>query len=378
MNGSAALDGDISGGERADPGARAWSRRALLAFALAWTLFGTLMVAVAIQDYVRNDHGTQLWKPLLWETSSMLVGAALMLLQLRTTRRWHYLLASPWRWFGMQALWLPYYWLLFTPLTYGIRHAVYALVGETYTHRPPGELFVYESLKVTVFIGLFTAVRFGMLSYRELLQAKLRAEHATALLRQAQLQRLAQQMQPHFLFNALNTISALMHSDVDKADATLIELAGVLRAALDTSERIDTPLADELRLVQGYAQVMLARFGERAAIAWRIDDAALACRVPVMSLQPLLENIFKHTVEQRRAATAITVSAALTDEGRLLRVVLEDDGGTLAVDTAGGSGIAVANLRARLAMLHGAAASLTLAQLAPAGVRATMLLPCLR
>ncbi|MCZ2982735.1 histidine kinase, partial [Acinetobacter baumannii] len=84
------------------------------------------------------------------------------------------------------------------------------------------KVFLYESMKISIFFGLFTAVRFGVQSYRALLEEKLRLEQANALLRQAQLQRLAQQMQPHFLFNALNTISSLMHSDVDLADATLV------------------------------------------------------------------------------------------------------------------------------------------------------------
>ncbi|WP_426109730.1 sensor histidine kinase [Massilia sp. PWRC2] len=357
--------------------AQPWSRRALLGFALAWLLFAALMLAVGVQDYLRSG-GLAVWKPLLWESSSLLVGTALMLAQLQLTRHWRGALATPWRWFGRQALWLPAYWLLFTPLTFGIRHAVYALVGDSYSHRPWAEVLFYESLKITIFIGLFTAVRFGVLSYQQLLQAKLHAERANTLLRQAQLQRLAQQMQPHFLFNALNTISSLMHSDVERADATLIALVSLLRATVDAGERQSAPLAEELRLAQGYAGVMLARFGERASIAWHIEAQALACQLPVLSLQPLLENIFKHTVEQRRALTRITVSAQVEPASALLRVVLEDDGGVLVPGRAsdsGSSGIGLANLRARLTMLHGNGASLQLEQLVPAGVRATLLVP---
>jgi two-component system, LytTR family, sensor kinase len=354
-----------------------WSAGTRAAFAGAWLLFWLLMVAVGVQDYIRNEHGTDLWKPVLWESSSMLVATLLMLVQLRLTRRWRHLLATPWRWFGVQALWLPYFWLLFTPLTFGIRHAVYALAGETYSHRPWGELFFYESLKITVFIGLLAAVRFGVLSYQSLLQEKLRAEQATALLREAQLLRLGQQMQPHFLFNALNTISALMHTDVARADATLMELAGVLRATLDASDSHDTALAREVELARAYAQVMLARFGERASMVWRIDAAALDCRVPVMSLQPLLENSFKHAVEQRRGPTVITVSAAFDAPSRL-RICVADDSGQLAPAGEAGArqGIGLANLRARLAMLHGDTASLAIEQLQPAGVRTSMVLPC--
>jgi two-component system LytT family sensor kinase len=249
---------------------------------------------------------------------------------------------------------------------------VYALAGSAYTHRPWPALFFYESLKITVFIGLFTVIRFGILSFQQLLEEKLRAERSNALLRQAQLQRLTQQMQPHFLFNALNTVSSLMHTDVEKADATLIRLADVLRATLDVSELHEAPLSTELRLVRGYAQVMQERYGDRVDIAWRIDDAALDCMLPVMSIQPLLENIFKHTVERRRDLTRIVVSAAR--EGGRLRVTLDDDSGALA--PAGTPGIGLKNLRERLAVLYDGRASLALTELAPAGVRAQMELPC--
>ncbi|HEU4372046.1 MAG TPA: histidine kinase [Telluria sp.] len=341
-------------------------------FGFAWLLFWMLMVAVAVQDYYRNGEGNALWQPILWETSSLAVGTVLLLVQRHFTLRHAHLLAAPWRWFGIQAMWLPLYWICFTPITFGIRHAVYAMAGLTYTHRQWPALFVYESLKITVFIGLLTVIRFGILSYQELLEEKLRAEKSNALLRQAQLQRLTQQMQPHFLFNALNTVSSLMHSDVARADATLIRLADVLRATLDVGELQEAPLSTELRLVRGYAQVMQERYSERVDIAWRIDDAALDCMLPVMSIQPLLENIFKHTVERRRDPTRIVVSVARA-AGRL-RVTLDDDSGTLAEGNA--PGIGLRNLRERLAVLYDGRASLTLSQLAPAGVRARMELPC--
>jgi two-component system, LytTR family, sensor kinase len=341
-------------------------------FGFAWLLFWTLMVSVAVQDYYRNVNGHAVWQPILWETSSMVVATCLMLVQRHFTQRHRHLLARPWRWFGIHALWLPFYWILFTPLAFGIRHGVYALADDAYTHRPWPETFFYESLKITVFIGLFTVIRFGVLSYQELLEEKLRAEKSNALLRQAQLQRLTQQMQPHFLFNALNTVSSLMHSDIDKADATLIRLADMLRATLDISELHEAPLSAELRLVRGYAEVMQARFGDRVDIEWRIDEAALDCPLPVMSVQPLMENIFKHTVERRREPTRIVVSAAL-EAGRL-QVTLSDDSGTLA--DGGAPGIGMKNLRARLEVLYGGRASLALTQLAPAGVCARMEVPC--
>ena len=353
--------------------------RLKLVFALTWTLFWTLMVLVAIQDFQRNEHSPDIWKPILWEGSSALVATVLILVQWRFGRSSDELLGNPLRWFARQLLWLPMWWILFTPLAFGIRHAVYALLGTSYPHDPWPRLFVYESMKITIFVSLFAAVRFGIKSYLALLEAKLRAQQAQALLQQAQLQRLAQQMQPHFLFNALNTVSSLMHSDVDKADATLMQLAGVLRATLALGDAVEAPLQAELDIARGYAGVMAERFAGRVEIAWAIDDALLAQPLPVMSLQPLLENVFRHTVEKRRGLTHIAVSAQREDDALVLRV---DDDGRLndsankAAGTGNGCGIGLANLRARLAALHGPRASFSLSAREGGGVRAEMRLPC--
>jgi two-component system LytT family sensor kinase len=347
------------------------SRRTRIVIAVAWLLLWSMMVATSVQDYAR-DETSGYWKPILWETSSMITVTLLLGVQYYFTRRHDHLLAHPTRWFAKQATWLPMYWIAFTPIAFGMRHAVYALVGQQYTHEPWGETVFYEAIKLSVFLGMFFLIRFGILSYQQLLEEKVRVERANALLRQAQLQRLAQQMQPHFLFNALNTISSLMHTDVNKADATLIQLADVLRTTLDVSDLHEAPLATELRLAQGYARVMQERYADRVEISWQIADDTLNCTVPVMSIQPLLENIFKHTVEKRRQLTRITICARR--DGADLLVRLDDDTGTLA--PAATPGIGLANLRERLAVLHGERASLALVQLTPAGVRAEMRVPC--
>lgn len=345
--------------------------RSTIAALLAWTLFWLLMVLVAVEDF-RRDGGRAIWQPVLWESSSALVASALLLAQRRFTARHDALIATPWRWALVQARWLPLYWIAFTPLVFGIRHAVYALAGARYEHEAWGEVFVYEALKITVFVGLFTAIIFGLLSYRQLLGERVRAERAQAHLREAQLERLTRQMQPHFLFNALNTISSLMHVDVARADATLVQLSDVLRATLALSERSQASLADELRLARGYAGVMAERFEGRVLLGWDIAADALAVPLPSVSLQPLLENVFKHTVERRRALTRIHVSAACQGGSLVLRV--EDDGGRL--DGGAAPGMALANLRTRLATMYGGRAAFELSQLEPAGVRAEMRVPC--
>jgi hypothetical protein len=346
--------------------------------AIAWLLFWLLMITTSVQEYLRDhDHGV--WKPILWESSSAFTGTLLLLAQRHYTRRYDYLIHSPLRWFARQLAWLPVYWLAFVPIAFGIRHAVYALAGERYPHGGWASVYLYEDIKMTVFFCIFATITFGVLSFHAMLDEKLRVERANTALREAQLLRLSQQLQPHFLFNALNTISSLMYSDVARADAMLVQLSDVLRATLDVGERHLVPLETELRLLRGYATLMTERFSDRVSIAWQINDALLACEVPVMSLQPLLENVFKHTVEQRRQPTAITISAQRQQGTLLLRI--DDDAGALpstpaSADAAPASGIGVRNLRERLAALYGDRATFDLIQLAPAGVRAEVRLPC--
>ncbi|MDY7539793.1 histidine kinase [Undibacterium sp. RTI2.1] len=365
-----------------------YSTRSKITIATAWLLFSLLMVWVAVQDFQR-DGGRLIWQPILWESSSAITGLFILLIQRRLTKPYDYLLATPWRWFALQMMCLPIQWICFVSITFGIRHGVYALMGMHYYHRDWPELFLYESSKLSIFLSMFMVILFGLLSYFELVKQKLHAEQSNALLRQAQLQRMTQQMQPHFLFNALNTISSLMHTDVDKADATLIQLADVLRATLEVSEQHEAPLSTELRLVRGYASVMAERYADRVTLDWQIDPDTLTCTMPVMSLQPLLENIFKHTVEQCRQTTHIQISAKRekrqsgeadgNGKSDILLLRLSDDQGKLQIknaDAGSHSGIGLRNIRERLALQYrDDTASLTLTQLSPAGVLAEMRLP---
>nr|WP_315250280.1 histidine kinase [uncultured Duganella sp.] len=350
-------------------------QRTRTVIAIAWVLFWLLMITTSVQEYLRDhDHGV--WKPILWESSSALTGTLLLLAQRRYTRKHDHLLHSPLRWFARQLVWLPVYWIAFVPIAFGIRHAVYALAGERYPHGGWAGIYLYEDIKMTVFFCIFATITFGVLSFHAMLDEKVRVERANASLREAQLLRLSQQMQPHFLFNALNTISSLMYSDVPRADAMLVQLSDVLRATLDVGERHLVPLETELRILRGYAALMAERFADRVSIAWDIDDTLLPCCVPVMSMQPLLENIFKHTVEKRRQPTAITISVQRAGADLVLR--LEDNAGSLGGVSSGNppNGIGVRNLRERLDALYGGRASFALTALSPAGVRAEVKLPC--
>ncbi|GGY61052.1 sensor histidine kinase [Pseudoduganella albidiflava] len=348
-------------------------RRLRLVIGAAWLLFWILMMVTAVQDFLRSDDGP-LWRPLLWEGSSAATATVLLLVQRHFTRRDDGLVVRPRAWFPRQAPWLLLYWTAFVPIAFGIRHAVYGMMGDIYPHASWPRVFLYENVKITIFFAIFVVVTFGVLSWQVMQGERLRAERIAAQLREARLHQLTQQMQPHFLFNALNTIAAVMHEDVERADALLVRLSELLRAALSTEAR-QVPLDAELRLLRGYAELMAERFADRVTIAWQVGDGIGHLAVPSMSLQPLLENVFCHTVERRALPVHVTISGR-RDGDRLL-LAIEDDAGTLdATPAAGGTGSALANLRARLAALHGDAATLILVPLAPAGVRAELVLPC--
>jgi two-component system LytT family sensor kinase len=346
-------------------------RRLVLGLGGAWLLFWCLLAWVGVQDHLRNG-GHEPWRPVVHEFTSMLTATLLLAMQWWRARGLDRWLAQPLKWFARMAIWLPLVGPAFVVMVFSLRALIFGLAGQAYEHDPWGEAMLYELPKFAVYFGLFAGVQFGARSYRAWHVERLRAERMSRLTQQARLAQLTQQLQPHFLFNALNTISALIHDEPDRADALLGRLAALLRAATDAAQRPVQPLADELALVRGYAEIMLQRFGDRAAIDWRIDDAAPTCSVPTLSLQVLLENAFKHVVEKRRAPTAIVVSAGCRD-GQL-RVAVQDDGGVLATPPVFGVGLG--NLHQRLMDLHGDAAGVALSPIAIGGVRAEMWLPC--
>lgn len=338
-------------------------------FAAAWAVFWLLMITVAMQ---RDASEAGWWPPLLWEGSSCLVTSAMMAAGWPQLRRLDARLHQPRRWFAAALLPLPLLAPIFVAVVYALRHAAYAALGETYRHDPWGPLFVAESLRFAIFYGLFVAVLFGMRSHAQLAAERLRAEQALALQQRAQLLQLAQQIEPHFLFNALNTIAATVHEDADRADALITRLAALLRAATDLARHPMATLDEELALLEAYAAIMLERFGERVQLDWAIAPDTRGCRVPTLALQPLLENAFRHGVERRGGPVRLRVSARR--DGDRLRLVVSDDAGELPPEATDGVGLS--NLRQRLAAAYGPAATLRLQPRDGGGVESTLELPC--
>jgi LytS/YehU family sensor histidine kinase len=337
-----------------------------------WALFWLLMIAVAVQDEL-DDPYIHLWQPLLWEGSSAFVATLWIVFQRRATRHWDVSLQEPLRWFGRHAVWLPVVAVTFIVSIYAIRHGVYALVGRTYEHAPWPTVFVYESVKLLLFAALWLAIIFGLESFG---RWRLERERLLALqkhLAESQLAQLRAQLQPHFLFNALNTISSLMQVDVERADRLLTQLADLLRSSLRAGARQTSALRDEIELLRLYADIMRERFTGRVSFEWRIADDVTDVAVPTMLLQPLLENAFRHGVERSSEPVAISIDAR-RDAGKLV-VTIHNTGSTLCAQP--GLGIGLRNCRERLGVLYGDAAHLDL-EADAAGVTARVTLPCER
>lgn len=343
-------------------------RRTLLAL---WGLFWLLMFVVEIEDH--RHLRVAWWQPLLWVGSSCAMATVWLFVQRRHAPRWQPLLAEPRRWFARHLVWAPVIAVTFVVSVYAIRHAVYALAGERYQHAGWAHVFFYESVKLVLFASLWLCVIFGLESFARWQRERERLLGLQRHLAETQLSQLRAQLQPHFLFNALNTISSLMQVDVARADALLAELADLLRASLSASERQTTPLREEIELLQRYARIMQARFAERVTLSWDVAPDASDVEVPAMLLQPLLENAFKHGVERSREPVAISVRAQRGDDG--LRVTVRNSGSTLAPSAPGTkSGIGLANCRERIALLYGGCARLDVVQDGD-GVVATLVQP---
>jgi two-component system LytT family sensor kinase len=338
---------------------------------LAWIAFWLLMISVGVQEELR-DGGRQLWRPVINELTAALAATAIALTQWHVGKRLDALLREPRRWFLRMLVWTPLVALGFVGVVYSLRLAVLVVAGQPVPSAPSGAVVLYEVLKFSIFYVLFSGVQFGVRSYMAWHGERLRAERHERLSQQAQLLQLTQQLQPHFLFNALNTVSSLIHRDPDLADTLLTQLAALLRAATDVAQRPEQPLADELKLLRGYTAIMSERFGDRVQLHWQIDDKVLACPVPTLGLQPLLENCFRHVVEPRRVGTEIIVRTRR--DGTHVVIDVEDDGGVLAAVPRFGVGLG--NLQRRLEALHGAQASVQLRARDGGGVIATVRLPC--
>ena len=203
---------------------------------------------------------------------------------------------------------------------------------------------------------------------------ELRAARLEGALAGAQLDALVAQLQPHFLFNALNTVASLIPDDPPAAEEVVESLSELLRASLGEARRREIPLARELELLEQYLAIQRARFHARLSVRRELDPALGDALVPPMLLQPLVENALRHGIARRAAGGTVVVRTALS--GGRVELAVEDDGPGFAA--AGAEGVGLANTRARLARLYAGGAELAVGDRAGGGAYARVRLPLRR
>jgi two-component system sensor histidine kinase AlgZ len=197
---------------------------------------------------------------------------------------------------------------------------------------------------------LAVAVHYTLNQRDELAAARNREVEALAGAREAELRALRAQVNPHFLFNTLNSISALIGSDAERARRMCALLADFLRSTLSLGERATISLAEEVTLARNYLAVEKVRFGSRLEVIEEIEPDCLACPVPPLLLQPLVENAVKHGIGSLLDGGVVRIEARRSP--RFLRVAVENGFDAESPARARG-GLGLANVRGRLAARYG-------------------------
>lgn len=208
----------------------------------------------------------------------------------------------------------------------------------------------------------------------DLRNQQIEKERALKLASEARLSALESRIHPHFLFNTLNSISALTHEDPPKAEQMVQRLAALLRFSLDAGGRGLAPLEEEAKIVRDYLEIEKARFGSRLTYSVKMPEHLEPLAVPPLALQTLVENSVKHSIAVRRAGGEIRIEAR-ADERRLILEVWDDGPGFDFAAAPGGHGLD--NLCGRLASLFDGDAELTVAR-KDNGTAVTISLPLVR
>jgi signal transduction histidine kinase len=248
-----------------------------------------------------------------------------------------------------------------------------------------GELFQFRKVVVKLLVfytpahvavyWIILLAHNGWHFYGRYRERERRAAELEGQLARAQLEALRMQINPHFLFNTLNTIAALIHDQPDAADRMLTRLSELLRLSLERTDAQEIPLRQELHFLDRYLEIEQARFGDRLHVAFEIPEALREVLVPSLILQPIVENSIRHGVEQREEAGRILIRAAAA--GGNLELTVADNGPGLPSgrNTFAREGIGLSNTRSRLRHLYGECQSVELGAADGGGLLVRITLP---
>ncbi|HEX2076183.1 MAG TPA: sensor histidine kinase, partial [Longimicrobium sp.] len=209
-----------------------------------------------------------------------------------------------------------------------------------------------------MFYWLILSVTQGLEYQRRWQRDQLQASHLETELARAELRALRMQMEPHFLYNTLHTVSEMVHVDPAAAERMIVRLGSLLRHTTETGSQ-EVPLEREVEFLGAYLEIEQARFHDRLTVSIDVPEELLACAVPSLILQPLVENAIRHGTGRVAGAGTVRIAAA-RQEGALVLRVTDNGPGLHAPGRGRGAGVGLRNIRSRLRHLYGPAGSLEL------------------
>ncbi len=326
-------------------GSRAWT----LAFVF-WTVVGLLMFGYQYLDVVVRNGSDPFYETLIEELTGSYSTGLLTLGIIWLARTIHGQELNWMRAVAVHATAAPFYSALHTSMLWGSRIVVwnvlnlgsyrYGTMPTRYFMELPNDLLDYFILASLIHL---------VISYRASRQDEVEFARLERELTQARLQALEGQLRPHFLFNALNTVSSLMYRDVASADRVLAQLGDLLRSSLKSDDTHEVTLKEEIATLELYLAIMRARFGDRLTVNVTIDRRVEDALVPHLLLQPLVENALKHGDPGGDALAHIEVRADRHAESVVLSV---EDNGNGVPEHGIEFGVGLENTAARLEHLY--------------------------
>ncbi|QOY96199.1 histidine kinase [Massilia sp. UMI-21] len=328
-----------------------WARRSIALYLLAWLMLGLLLVGLIVATTDAAPGASLLFAlPLtLFYASACGFSAYYLCRAYPLAQRGLGAVLAVFAFSGASAA------LLWCAAASGWAALCSLLLGED-DALPFTRPFVAVMFGIGVLLYWMTAVaHYLALEFERARRAETSALEARLLAQDAELRMLRTQVDPHFLFNSLNSISALTAIDPGRARDMSLQLAAFFRQTLGLEAHRKANLRDEVALVEGFLAIEQVRFGPRLAFEYSVGEGAGACLLPPMILQPLVENAVKHGIGQLIEGGTIRLAAERA--GSLLRIRVENDAEPDAAPSGSGSGIGLVNVRQRLAAAYGREAS---------------------
>jgi len=354
---------------------RRWIRAVLIV--AAWTVLASFLTSQMYLAYSRREIPIRWQRIFLVELIYAYIWAALTPLILWLARRFP---IERWKWIRSMLVHLCV--SLFVGFSTRVLHdlMLFQVVADSEFKFSLSKLLmnVYFMTDYGVMLyWLILLISYSFSYQRRYREGEVRATRLEAQLAQAQLQALKMQLHPHFLFNTLHSISALVHKNADAADRMIARLGDFLRLTLENSGAQEVSLQEELEFLKCYLEIERIRFQDRLTVQMNIEPQTLDARLPNLILQPIVENAIRHGISQRTSAGRIEIETRRLNG--FLQVQVTDNGPGLSSDSNSGSivkaGVGLANTQARLKQLYGDEHRLDLANAASGGLTVILEIP---